>query len=87
MNSRGFSCDSSRIRMYRSASSCRSPIAATTVTRGGKTTATNADAITSRGLKHDTPQDLADFVRGHWAIKYRLHDVRDATLDKHRRRA
>lgn len=58
-----------------------------TVTRGGKTTITNAYAITSRGPEHATPKDLAGFVRGHWAIENKLHHVRDVTFDEDRHRA
>jgi predicted transposase YbfD/YdcC len=41
-------------------------------------------AVTSLTARHATGADLADLVRGHWAIEDRLHHVRDTTYDEDR---
>lgn len=58
-----------------------------TVTKDGRTTTSNAYAISSRGAEHATAQDLAGFIRGHWSIENKIHYVRDVTFDEDRHRA
>lgn len=40
--------------------------------------------ITNLGWDQITPAQLADLVRGHWAIENRVHHVRDVTFDEDR---
>lgn len=41
-------------------------------------------AVTDLDYQHVTPAQIADLVRGHWAIENRLHWVRDVTFDEDR---
>ena len=36
-------------------------------------------AVTSLSITHAPPAQIADWLRGHWAIENRLHWVRDVT--------
>jgi predicted transposase YbfD/YdcC len=52
--------------------------------RGGKWSTETAYAITSLTPAQTSPAELADIIRGHWAIEDRLHYVRDVTYDEDR---
>ena len=40
--------------------------------------------ITSLPADQADPEQLADYIRGHWSIENRLHWVRDVTFDEDR---
>jgi predicted transposase YbfD/YdcC len=41
-------------------------------------------AVTSLGWDDATPAELADIIRGHWAIENKIHHVRDTLFDEDR---
>lgn len=51
-----------------------------TITATGVTSRETAYAVTSLNRQQIDTADLADLVRGHWAIENRLHWVRDVTF-------
>ena len=47
--------------------------------------ARETDDASHRGpAEQATPEQLADYIRGHWGIENRLHRVRDVTFDEDR---
>ena len=50
----------------------------------GVTTREHVFVITSIPAEQATPEQLADYIRGHWGIENRLHWVRDVTFDEDR---
>lgn len=55
-----------------------------TVTRRGRKTVEVVYLITSMPMASTAPSQVADWIRGHWAIENRLHWVRDVTFDEDR---
>jgi predicted transposase YbfD/YdcC len=55
-----------------------------TVTKNGRKSVEVAYLITSADHKSATPQTLAAWVQGHWAIENRLHWIRDVDYDEDR---
>ena len=51
---------------------------------GQRTTKEIAHCITSLTPEQARPEDLAGYIRGHWAIENRLHYVRDVSFDEDR---
>lgn len=49
-----------------------------------KTSTETVYAVTSLGWEEATPAQLAEVIRGHWAIENRIHYVRDLTYDEDR---
>ncbi len=50
----------------------------------GETSTETVYAVTNLGWDDVTPGQLADLIRGHWAIENRVHHVRDTTFDEDR---
>ena len=50
----------------------------------GATTREHVFVITSLPADQASPEQLADYIRGHWGIENRLHWVRDVTFDEDR---
>lgn len=50
----------------------------------GKTSTETVYAVTSLGWDDATPAQLAEVIRGHWAIENRVHYVRDMAYDEDR---
>ena len=50
----------------------------------GDTSRGHVFVITSLPADHASPEQLADYIRGHWGIENRLHWVRDVTFDEDR---
>lgn len=50
----------------------------------GATTREHVFVITSLPAEKASPEQLADYIRGHWGIENRLHWVRDVTFDEDR---
>lgn len=55
-----------------------------TDTQTGATSRETVYAVTSLDWHHATPAQLADLIRGHWAIENKVHHVRDTTYDEDR---
>lgn len=53
-------------------------------TRNGKKTVEVVYLITSARLPAASPARIAAWIRGHWGVENRLHQVRDVTLDEDR---
>ena len=56
----------------------------TTATCTGAVSTETVYVITNLGWDQVTPAQLAELVRGHWAIENRIHYVRDVTFDEDR---
>ena len=52
--------------------------------RGGKIQTETVYALTDLDFDQVTPAQLAEIIRGHWAIENGVHHVRDVTFDEDR---
>lgn len=50
--------------------------------RTGRTSQESVYAVTNLAWSDATPAELADLIRGHWAIENKIHHVRDTTFDE-----